>query len=167
VSRARAGDRDAFDALHAENVGRVYAVCLRMAGDAVQAEQLTQDVFVRAWRGLASFRGDSAFSTWLHRLAVNTVLMDARTSRRREARVTTADDVTRLDAGGRADDVDARMDLERAIASLPEGARHILVLFDIEGYGQQEIADLLGVAVGTVKAQLHRARRLLRARLER
>jgi RNA polymerase sigma-70 factor, ECF subfamily len=167
VQRAKAGDRDAFDALYASHAGRVYAVCLRMTSDGARAERLTQDAFVMAWQRLPTFRGDSAFSTWLHRLAVNTVLMDARTERRREARVTPLADPGAFEAGVTAGDPEARIDLERAIATLPEGARRVLVLFDIEGYAQQEIADMMGIATGTVKAQLHRARQLLRKRLSR
>ncbi len=167
VSRARTGDRDAFDALYAEHVGHVYAVCLRMTADPERATQLTQDAFVLAWRGLPAFRGDSAFSSWLHRLAVNAVLEDARREKRREARVTFSSDLSESDAIASSGNADARMDLERAIATLPDGARRVLVLYDIEGWPQEQIADMLGVAVGTVKAQLHRARRLLRERLSR
>lgn len=167
VRRAQAGDREAFDELYTEHVGRVYAVCLRMTADTVRAEELTQDAFVRAWRTLASFRAESAFSTWLHRVTVNTVLMEARARRRRESRVLAVEEPVLVERATRDPDPEAGMDLERAIAGLPEGARHVLVLYDIEGYAQQEIAGMLGIAVGTVKAQLHRARRLLRARLTR
>ena len=162
VRRARSGDRAAFDALYALHVDRVYAVCLRMAGSAARAEQLTQDAFVRAWWKLPTFRGESAFGSWLHRLAVNVVLEDGRRERRREARVLHVERPESHELGGRVGQDDARMDLERAIARLPDRARAVLVLFDIEGYPQEEIARMLGVAVGTVKAQLHRARRLLR-----
>ena len=167
VRRAQAGDRAAFDALYARHVDRVYAVCLRMSGSAARAEQLTQDAFVRAWWKLPTFRGESAFPSWLHRLAVNVVLEEARRERRRETRVLP---VAEPDGFGRATgpvDSDARMDLERAIARLPARARAVLVLFDVEGYPQEEIAQMLGVAVGTVKAQLHRARGLLRSMLSR
>jgi RNA polymerase sigma-70 factor, ECF subfamily len=167
VSRARAGDRAAFDRLYEWNVGRVYGLCLRMAGEA-EAERLVQDVFVQAWRGLATFRGQSAFSTWLHRLAINVVLQWRRQEGRRMGRFElVADPATTPRAPVAApDDVARRMDLERAIASLPVGARTVLVLHDIEGYTHEEIADLCGLAVGTTKAQLHRARRLLRERLD-
>jgi RNA polymerase sigma-70 factor (ECF subfamily) len=136
-----------------------------MTADAARAEQLTQDAFVRAWRALHTFRGQSAFSSWLHRLAVNAVFEDQRTHRRREQRVTIDGDLDRHEAAAAVPDFDTRYDLERAIASLPPGARQVLVLHDIEGYPHQDIAEFLGVAVGTVKAQLHRARRLLRERL--
>jgi len=166
VERARAGDRAAFDRLYACCVGRVYAICLRLSGDRAEAERLTQDTFVRAWRGLAGFRGESRFTSWLHRLAVNEVLQDRRSTARREARVRLAPEGMLESAAGRAGSPGLRIDLERAIALLPPGARQVLVLFDIEGYSQDEIGRMLGIATGTVKAQLHRARRLLRDRLE-
>jgi RNA polymerase sigma-70 factor (ECF subfamily) len=165
VSQAQAGDRAAFDHLYVEHVGHVYAVCLRMTADPARAEQLTQDAFVRAWRSLHTFRGQSAFASWMHRLAVNVVFEDQRTNRRREQRVTIDDDLERHGAAASSSDFDTRYDLERAIASLPPGARQALVLHDIEGYPHQDIADFMGVAVGTVKEQLHRERRLLRERL--
>ena len=165
VRRAQAQDRAAFDRLYARHVGHVYAVCLRMCAQRDEAERLTQDVFVRAWQKLAGFRGESAFSSWLHRLAVNVVLQDGRSSRRREARVLPMAEPELWERGGRSSMSDERMDLERAIASLPPGARQVLVLHDIEGYKHDEIARLTGTTVGSVKAQLHRARRLLRERL--
>jgi RNA polymerase sigma-70 factor (ECF subfamily) len=167
VRRAQAGDRAAFDALYHRHVERVYAVCLRMCGSAEWAERLTQDAFVRAWQKLGSYRGESAFSSWLHRLAVNVVLAEARGDRRRTARVENVASPDALETGGAAPDPDAAMDLERAIATLPKGARAVLVLHDIEGYRHEEIAAMLGTAIGTTKAQLHRARRLLRERLAR
>ena len=167
VRRAQAGDHDAFHVLYREHAGRVYAVCLRLSADAARAEELTQDVFVRAWQHLATFRGESAFSTWLHRLAVNTVLMERRTAGRRERRVITTDDVLVYEPSGRAPAAGLTIDLERAIAQLPHGAREVFLLYDVEGYRHAEIAALLGIAEGTSKAQLFRARRLLRAALER
>ncbi|MGH7555561.1 MAG: RNA polymerase sigma factor [Longimicrobiales bacterium] len=167
VRRAQAGDREAFDELYAQNVERVYAVCMRMSGSVPRAEQLTQDAFVRAWRKLPSFRGDSAFSSWLHRLAVNVVLEEGRREQRREARVMPVGEPSDYDRPTLGMNVETRLDLERAIATLPRGARTVLVLFDVEGYRQEEIAQLLGIAVGTVKAQLHRARGLLRKALDR
>lgn len=144
----------------------MYAVCMRMCGSRQEAERLTQDVFVRAWTRLPTFRGDSEFSSWLHRITVNIVLEDGRATRRRVQRVESVEDPAALERPGQSGvDADARMDLERAIALLPPGARQALVLHDIEGYKHAEIAKLLGVAVGTVKAQLHRARKLLRARI--
>lgn len=167
VRAAQAGDLQAFEQLYRENVRRVYAVCYRFAGNATHAEELTQDVFVRAWQKLGSFRGDSALSTWLHPMAVNVAYSDRRSQRRREARVTTTDDLTPFDAG--SDDAPAGLgvDLERALERLPDGARRVFVLHDVEGYKHEEIAAMTGTAAGTSKAQLHRARRLLREALQR
>lgn len=168
IRRAQDGDVDAFEQLYREHAGRIYALCLRLrAGDAADATELMQDVFIRAWRRLSTFRGECAFSSWLHRLAVNTMLENARSDRRRMARVLPMDDTSRLEGTVRSSGVDLRMDMEEAIASLPKGARLAFVLHDVEGYQHQEIAEQLGVSVGTIKAQLHRARRLLRERLER
>ena len=164
AARAAAGDRQAFDALYEACVGRVYAICLRMSADPGEAERLTQDVFVRLWRKLGGFRGESRFTSWLHRLAVNEVLQARRSDARRVQRVEPAADEVLEHAAARAAPAGLRLDLERGIAALPPGARHVLVLFDIEGYSHEEISRMLGVAVGTVKAQLHRARRLLRER---
>jgi RNA polymerase sigma-70 factor (ECF subfamily) len=166
VEKAQSGDSQAFEALYRRLVGRVYALCLRMARDAQRAEELTQDVFVRAWERLGSFRGESKFTTWLHRLAVNVVLQDGRSKGRREAREElTADPGEYL---GRVTEVfpGTRMDLERAIASLPEGARKVLVLRDVYGYKYDEIAKMQDVALGTVKAQIHRARKMMREKLK-
>lgn len=160
---SRAGDRATFDSLYYENVGRIYALCLRMSADSAVAERLTQDVFVRAWRRLDSFRGESAFSSWLYRLAVNVVLQDRRSAGRLRARIAFVAEPRPSIA--RADAVEERVDLERAIAALPDGAREALVLHDVEGYTHEEIGRLTGKATGTIKAQLHRARKLLRERL--
>ena len=167
VRLAQQGDHDAFGQLYRLHAGRVYALCLRMAGDAVEARRLTQDVFVRAWERLRLFRAESAFSTWLHRLAVNVVLADRRAAGRRERRVAPASDVPEPDAAARGGWLEDRLDLERAIAQLPPGARAVFVLHDVEGYGHEEIAAMTGIAAGTSKAQLHRARRLLRRALDR
>ncbi|NOT07788.1 MAG: RNA polymerase sigma factor [Gemmatimonadales bacterium] len=165
VARARAGDEEAFGALYRAHVGRVHALCLRLAGDGAAAADLTQDVFVRAWQALASFRGESAFSSWLHRLAVNVFLGERRARDRREKRVTPTDDLSHFETTASAPG--ESLDLERAIAALPERARVVFVLHDVEGYRHEEIGGLLGVAVGTSKAQLFRARRLLREALDR
>jgi RNA polymerase sigma-70 factor (ECF subfamily) len=167
VSRAQRGDVDAFGELYREHAGRVYALCLRMSGDRTQAQELMQDVFVRAWQRLASFRGESSFGSWLHRLAVNVVLAGSRSDRRREARVAPASDLAAAEAGARTGgrhrmpDPGMAIDLERAIAALPAGARAAFVLHDVEGYSHAEIAELSGLAEGTIRAQLHRARKLL------
>ena len=166
VRRAQSGDVDAFEILYREHSGRIFALCLRLSGgDRTDATELMQDVFIKAWRRLASFRGDSAFQSWLHRLAVNTMLENARGDRRRNARVLPMEDTSDLPGAARASEVDVRMEMEEAIASLPKGARLAFVLHDVEGYQHQEIAEQLRISVGTVKAQLHRARRLLRDRL--
>lgn len=167
VDRARAGDDRAYEEVYRAHVGRVYALCLRMTGDAGEAEERTQDVFVRAWERLGQFRGDSRFSTWLHRLAVNVVLQARRTRGRRRAREQATSNLEHFGHEAVRAMPGTRVDLERAIAGLPEGARTMLVLRDIEGYRYQEIADLEGVALGTVKAQIHRARSLVREALDR
>jgi RNA polymerase sigma-70 factor, ECF subfamily len=167
IRRAQSGDVDAFEQLYREHSPRIYALCLRLkAGDKTDAAELLQDVFVKAWRRLDTFRGDCAFASWLHRLAVNTMLESARSDGRRAARVLPMEDTSRLAGAARSSGIELKMDMESAIASLPKGARLAFVLHDVEGYQHQEIAEQLGVTVGTVKAQLHRARRLLRDRLE-
>ncbi|MDQ6770816.1 MAG: sigma-70 family RNA polymerase sigma factor [Gemmatimonadota bacterium] len=167
IRRAQAGDVDAFELLYREHSPRIYALCLRLkAGNGPDATELLQDVFIKAWRRLDTFRGDSAFSSWLHRLAVNTMLESARAEGRRTARVLSMEDTSRLAGAARTSGIELKMDMENAIASLPKGARLAFVLHDVEGYQHQEIAEQLSVTVGTVKAQLHRARRLLRERLE-
>ena len=166
VRRAQQGDQSAFHELYREHVGRTYALCLRLTGSAAEAEERTQDVFVQAWRTLASFRGESAFSSWLHRLAVNLVLMERRGARRRWMRVEAVEDPATLERGGEGPSPALRLDLERAVAALPKGARHVFVLHDVEGYRHEEIGELLGIAVGTSQAQLSRARRLLRGMLD-
>jgi RNA polymerase sigma-70 factor, ECF subfamily len=170
VRRAQAGDRVAFEQLYRDNVRRVYALCYRMAGTADLAEELAQDVFIRAWQRLGTFRGESAFSSWLHPLTVNVALSERRSRRRRVARVMTTDDLSEFEKPGpplRADGPESGFDLERALATLPPGARAVFVLHDVEGYKHEEIAQMTGVATGTSKAQLHRARRLLREALTR
>lgn len=168
VARAAAGDRRAFERVYRAHVDRVHALCLRMLGDRGAAEEATQDVFVRAWEKLGLFRGESAFSTWLHRLAVNVVL--ARRERDGVQRRRTADDEDGELVGAlpaRPVAPGDRMDLERAIAALPPGARRVFVLHDVEGYRHEEIAERLGITSGGSKAQLHRARLLLRQALTR
>ena len=177
IRRAQQGDQAAFQALYDEHVGRVHALCLRLTADAARAEELTQDAFVRAWERLGSFRGESAFGSWLYRLTVNVVFLSRRAERRRALRVLTSDDPAALERpgsaatgsgrGGRGGDAGLALDLERAVAALPPGAREVFVLHDVEGYRHAEIAELTGIAVGTSKAQLFRARRLLREALNR
>ena len=168
VARARDGDHAAFEELYRAHSPRVFALCVRLsAGDRVAAAALLQDVFIAAWRGLPSFRGDAPVTSWLHRLAVNAMLQNARSDKRRSARVLFMEEPASFGAESRADRPDIAMDLEDAIARLPPGARTAFVLHDIEGYQHNEIAEQLGVAVGTVKAQVHRARGLLMKSLNR
>ena len=144
-------------------------MCLRLTGNRRDAEERTQDVFVQAWRRLSTFRGDSAVSTWLHRLTVNLVLTERRGTRRREQRVVAVESLSAVERPGigNRESFGSSVDLERAIARLPDGAREVFVLHDIEGYTHDEIANACGIAEGTSKAQLFRARRLLREMLER
>jgi RNA polymerase sigma-70 factor, ECF subfamily len=171
VARARTGDLDAFEQLYRRTSGRVFALCLRMSGDREKATELLQDVFVRVWERLASFRGEAAFTSWLHRLAVNVVLLQVRGDKRRGMRFSEMPDDLDGDFGGDlgvpARSVHQRLDLEAAIATLPPGARRVFILHDIEGYRHEEIARLTGVAQGTVRAQLHRARKLMMEALRR
>ena len=165
VARVQAGEIAAFEQLYRRHVDRVYALCLRMAGHAGRAKELTQDVFVRCWERIGSFRGESAFATWLHRVAVNLILEQYRAAGRREKRVETVADLEALPNAALSGSVDQRLDLEAAIAALPPKARRVFVLHDIEGYTHEEIARLTGSAPGTMRAHLHRARQLLMERL--
>ncbi|MFC1499738.1 RNA polymerase sigma factor [Candidatus Zixiibacteriota bacterium] len=167
VQRALEGDLPAFEELYRLEVGRVYAICLRLTADAERAEVLTQDTFVQVWKTLHSFRGDSAFSTWLHRLAVNTVLQEQRARKRRREKEELSGDISSPDHAQRPPQEEIRIDLERAIAALPERARLVFVLHEIEGYRHEEIAKMMNTSTGTSKAQLHRARGLLRKNLRR
>jgi RNA polymerase sigma-70 factor (ECF subfamily) len=168
VALAAGGDRQAFERLYRMHSSRVYSLCTRMSGSRTKGEELTQDVFVRTWEKLPQFRGESAFSTWLHRLAVNVVL-NARNTEGKRASRTDETDVgdERWDEGARAPMYIERMDLADAIAKLPAGARKVFVLHDVEGFKHEEIAEMCGITSGGSKAQLHRARLLLREALER
>lgn len=178
VALAAAGDRQAFERLYRQHVNRVYSLCARMVADRQRAEELTQDVFVRAWEKLRLFRGESSFGTWLHRMAVNVVLNARKSEGRRQSRFEDSDE----ENGGGVDSVSSSstsgsvgmplppgdlLDLEEAIGKLPPGARRVFVLHDVEGYKHEEIAEMLGVTTGATKAQLHRARLLLREALNR
>jgi RNA polymerase sigma-70 factor, ECF subfamily len=163
---AATGDRAAFERLYRSNLQRVFSVVARMLADRAEAEEVVQDVFVRAWAKLPTFRGESAFSTWLHRLAVNVVLSRRKAEGIRRGR--TDDDEYAIDAApAKAATVAERLDLEAAIAQLPAGARRIFVLHDVEGFTHEEIGGQLGITPGGSKAQLHRARLLLREALNR
>ncbi len=163
IDAARSGDRRAFEALYRLHVGRVYALCLRLTAHVETAEELTQEAFIRAWQRLASFRGDSAFGTWLHTLTVNVVLDQRRAQRPWFQRLASIDDaqIAALEQHSPPSHAD-RHDLESAIRALPPGARTVFVLHDVEGWQHDEIASRGGIAVGTSKAHLHRARQLLK-----
>ncbi len=172
VALAVAGDRVAFERVYRAHVDRVYSVCVRMTADRTLAEELTQDTFVRAWQKLSLFRGESAFATWLHRLAVNVVLNARKSEGRMRKRVTTSTDEQEEESGVQTAAPltfapGEWMDIEAAIARLPPGARRIFVLHDVEGYRHEEIGEMLGITSGGSKAQLHRARMLLREALDR
>jgi RNA polymerase sigma-70 factor (ECF subfamily) len=166
VQDAQKGDLLAFERLYRENERKVFALCLRLSSDGALAEELTHEVFVRAWRKLGSFRGESAFSTWLYPLTVNVALSERRSRRRRDARIFATDDPASLERTPGTPRPEAAFDLEKAMASLPPGARAVFVLHDVEGRTHEEIAAMLDLATGTSKAQLFRARRLLREALE-
>ncbi len=161
VRAAATGDRHAFQRLYQLHVGRVHGAVYRLAGyDHARAEDLTQDAFIRAWQKLPGFRHESTFGTWLYRLAVNVALMDIRA--RGADPVSMLDDEHLPDTGETPFCAAEREELERAIGQLPPRARAVLVLHDIEGWRHEDIGSELGMAVGTSKAQLHRARGLLR-----
>jgi RNA polymerase sigma-70 factor, ECF subfamily len=165
VRQAQQGDLVAFERLYRDNERKVFGLCFRLSSDPALAEELTQEVFVRAWRKLSSFRGDSAFSSWLYPLTVNVALSERRSRKRRDARIVATEDPASLERAPRTPAPEAGFDLEKAMAALPPGARAVFVLHDVEGRTHEEIASLLGLAAGTSKAQLHRARRLLREAL--
>ncbi len=167
VRDAKAGDALAFEKLYRQHVQRIHALCWRMCGgiEAI-AEEMTQEAFVRAWQKLGSFKMQSRFGTWLHRVAVNVVLSDRRIrlrtmQREQSLEVVKLEPATAEDASSSSE----LRDLENAIAKLPERARSVLVLYGIEGYRHSDIAEMTGMAVGSSKAQLHRARKLIRASL--
>jgi len=170
LALAAAGDRRAFERVYRTHVDRVFSVCVRMTADRTKAEELTQDTFVRAWEKLTLFRGESSFSTWLHRLAVNVVLNARKAEGRRRQHLPVSTDDREEESGieAPAPVVFAPgewMDIEQAIAGLPPGARRVFVLHDVEGYRHEEIGEMLGITAGGSKAQLHRARMLLREAL--
>ena len=163
VAIAAGGDVRAFERLYRAHLPRIHSLVRRMTGDA-EADDLTQDVFVRAWRKLDTFRGDSAFGTWLYRLALNLVVERRRSEASRRAGYREQPDAVD-DLSVRPQTPDAKLDFEAALVRLPDGAREIFVLHDVEGYKHVEIAEKLEVSVGTSKAQLHRARMMLRRHL--
>ena len=168
VRRAQQGDVGAFELLYRAHAPAVHALARRMLGDDGAAREMVQDVFVRAWERLGSFRGESGFGTWLHRVGVNLILNQLRVTKRDLARFIDddADGTTPIPAFATSSGIDERIDLDAAIARLPAGARTVFVLHDIEGYAHDEIAQMLGLAPGTIRAQLWRSRRLLMRHLD-
>jgi len=166
IDKAKQGDKSAFEKLYRNNVAHVYAVCLRISSDRIRAEEITQDVFVRVWERLDSFRGESMFSAWLYKIAVNTSLIELRKRKRWFVRFKNLGDLLNFDrkiyiSPGTS------FDLEKAVSRLPAKARIVFVLHDIEGYKHEEIGEILSITPGTAKAQLHRARKLLREAMEK
>ena len=166
VDSARRGSPAAFEALYRNHVGHVYGLCLRMTANPATAEDCTQEAFIQAWRSLPAFEGRAAFGTWLHRIAVNAVLAQGRRRREQVGADVPADEAAAALPDPSASNDGAVLDLEAAIACLPAGARQVLVLVGVYGHSHEEAAALLGIAVGTCKSQLHRARQLLGARLQ-
>ena len=164
IARAQRSDMQAFEALYRLHIDKIYGLCLRMTGNVSEAEDCAQEAFIQAWNKLDRFRGDSAFATWLHRIAVNAVLGRMRKSKREQDRIQVVTDSAPSPVSV-ADDGELR-DLSNAIDRLPEGARHVFVLYAVYGYSHDEASAMLGIAPGTSKAQLHRARRLLAQQLE-
>lgn len=171
AERCRRGELGAFEELYSLHAGRLYSVAFRMVGNVADAEDLLQEIFLSAHRKLESFRGESALGTWLYRLAVNLCLDYLRSRSGRAAQLTDAldDEQALFDASsqGLAERTVTRMDLERALAQLPDGCRAAFVLHDIEGLEHREIADVMGIAEGTSKSQVHKARLRLRGLLAR
>ena len=165
IARARKSDATAFESLYRMHIDKVYGLCLRMTGNVAEAEDCAQEAFIQVWNKLDRFRGDSAFATWLHRIAVNTVLGRIRKSKREQDRIKEAT-ASATSPVSIADQGELR-DLSEAVDRLPRGARHVFVLHAVYGYSHDEAGDMLGIASGTSKAQLHRARRLLAQQLKK
>lgn len=166
IRKAQTGDRLAFIQLYREHAGHIYAVCLRMLANPSRANELTQETIIHAWQTLSSFRGESPFSAWIHRIAVHAVLDHLRSQKRLAARVHFTDDLDPFDSQEHSSPAGTALDIEGAIASLPPQARAILILHDIEGYNHEEIGEMMSIAPGTSKAHLHRARILMKERLQ-
>jgi len=166
IRKAEAGDTVAFGQLYRKHAQHIYATCLRMLANRTRAQEVAQEAIVKAWQMLSTFRNECPFPAWLHRIAVNTVLDHLRREKRLQARVEFTDEAIEGDDHEPPVSIEETLDLEAAIASLPTHARAILVLHDIEGYTHEEIAAMMGIATGTSKAQLHRARTLLKERVE-
>jgi RNA polymerase sigma-70 factor (ECF subfamily) len=174
IERAKHGDSGCFELLYRNHKGRVYSLCLRMTGNIAKAEDLTQEAFLQVHRKIATFRGDSAFSTWLHRLAVNVVLMSLRKKGLSEVSLdetldSNNEDYPKIDFGSEDQVLTGSIDrltLERAIESLPPGYRISFILHDIEGYEHNEVAEMMSCSIGNSKSQLHKARFKLRGLLK-
>jgi RNA polymerase sigma-70 factor (ECF subfamily) len=161
LQRVASGDTDAFELVYRAYGAEVYALCLRMVGDSTEAQELVQDVFVRAWERRDSFRGESAFGSWLHRLAVNVVLERFRSDKRRDDRVTLQQDLTLSNAEATRGSPDDQLDIESSLSRLPRGARVAFVLHHVEGYSYEEIAELTHLAPATIRAHVFHARQML------
>ena len=164
IAQAQRSNARAFEALYRLHIDRVYGICLRMTGNVSEAEDCAQEAFIQAWNKLEKFRGDSAFSTWLHRIAVNSVLGRMRKSKREQDRIMAVTE-SAPPTVAMGDTGDMR-DLSEAVDRLPQGARHVFVLHAVYGYSHDETGEMLGIAAGTSKAQLHRAKRLLAQQLK-
>lgn len=164
IAQARRSDARAFESLYRLHIDKVYGLCLRMTGNVSEAEDCAQEAFIQAWNKLEMFRGESAFSTWIHRIAVNAVLGRMRKSKREQDRIQAATEIGLIPVAT-GDDGELR-DLSAAVDRLPQGARHVFVLYAVYGYSHVEAGEMLGIAEGTSKAQLHRARRLLAQQLK-
>ncbi len=166
VARMQAGDMEAFEELHRQHARRLYNLAYRMLGDAADAEDMLQEVFLQAFRKLSGFRGESALGTWLYRLGMNLCLDRVRSRAARDGRQTDsldAEDVPPMaDASAKGELVVSRLDLERAIATLPAGCRAAFLLHDVEGFDHREVGEMLGISEGTSKSQVHKARLRLR-----
>jgi len=166
VDSAQGGSTAAFETLYRNHVGKVYGLCLRMTANRATAEDCTQEAFIQAWRSLPRFEGRSAFGTWLHRIAVNAALAHGRRRSEPTGRNVPVEEMADALPDPVTGEAGGTLDLERAIARLPAGARQVLVLVGLYGYSHEEAATMLGIAVGTCKSQLHRARQLLTACLD-
>jgi len=166
VARCRAGDVDAFEALYRQHAARIYSLACRMAGSRAEGEDLLQEIFLQAYLKLGSFKGDASIGTWLYRLALNHCLDFVRSRQARAGKMTdTLDGGHQIEAVARRETPIARIDLERALERLPPGSREAFVLHDVEGFDHKEVADMLGIAEGTSKSQVFKARMKLRALL--
>jgi RNA polymerase sigma-70 factor (ECF subfamily) len=167
IAQAKSGNKSAFEDIYRIHVGRVYGICLRILGDHFRAEEITQQVFIRSWVKLVSFRGEGSFGSWLHRLAVNAALNELNASALMQIQDSSLNDLKTEPSYQESCSQEMQIDLEKAIAALPVGARVVFVLHEIEGFNHREIAKKLGLANGTCKAQLFRARKLLREVLKK